>query len=45
MAQMFLNIRAKYSEKQIKKVHDKSKVKTKISGLNYGEKKGDKNSG
>lgn len=39
MAQMFLNIYAKYSEKQIKEVPDKSNVKTKISGLNQGEKK------
>lgn len=36
---MFLNICAKYSEKQVKEVHDKSHVKTKISGLNYGEKR------
>jgi len=37
-AQTFLNIRAKYSEKEIKEVHDKTNVKNKISGLNYGGK-------
>jgi len=35
---MFLNIRAKCSEKQTKERHSKSEVKTKITGLSYGEK-------